>query len=298
MDPRSTTWGEGIREYLGLYAKLHLAESSRRRMSIVLDQFGAHLAGMPEILYLSDINRRHVETYQLTRKEAGKSLATVNADVRHLRAFFRRMKLDGLIQDDPTTGVKLLRVPKRRHTVRSAEEVQLILKAFKSLGQTAWMWFALLIVNTGLRLGEALTLRVDDLDMTAGKLRVRVDEGFLSKDREERIIPLNRAALTALRRRLLIVGRKSGTLLWPSKANTPIDPANARLKLRQAATEAGVLHTTWQSLRKTFASVTAGRIPEQALLTICGWSDARTAKQFYIEREIMNLEAPPIVAEL
>lgn len=298
MDSIPRSWTESVQGYLRLYAALHLAPSSRRRMSIILDQFGSHLSGMPEVLYLSDITRNHIETYQLVRKESGKSPSTVNADVRHLRAFFRRVKLDGLIADDPTTGVKLLKVPKRRKAVRSGSEVELILRAFKTLNQPAWMWFALLIVNAGLRLGEGLALRVDDLDMAAGKLRVRVDDGFMAKDREERTVPLNRAALTALRRRLLIVGAKAGTLLWPSKAGTPIDPANARLALRKAVALAGVPHTTWQSLRRTFASVTAGRIPEQALLSICGWSDARTAKQFYIDREIMNLPPPPIVADL
>lgn len=292
--PPQVAWREGVRLYLGLYARIHLAPSSRRRMTIVLEQFGTHLAGMPEVLYLSDIGRTHIERYQLQRIEAGKSPATVNADVRHLRAFLRRAKLEGWTPIVATDGVKLLRVPKKHHSkIRSPEEVQLIHKAFVKLQLHFWAQFLLVVANTGIRLGEALALRTKDV--VSGKLRIRVEDGFMTKDREERFVPLNPIALMALRRRTLAVGRNPDALLFPSRKGTPIDQANARKFLKLAVKEARVPHTTWHSLRHTFASVTAAKMPEQALMTICGWGDSRTANQHYIHRRMMDLPPPPTV---
>lgn len=279
--------------YLGLYARIHLVASSRRRMTVVLRQFEAHLAALG-VTAIAAVTRPHVESYQLKRIEAGKSPATVNADIRHLRAFLRRAKLDGWTPHVATDGVKLLRVPKRHTTVREPAEVELIAAAFTKLSLQFWAQFLLAVVNTGIRLGEGLALRTNDV--IGGKLRIRVEDGFMAKDKEERLIPLNSVALRILKRRTLAVGRKDGAVLWPSKRGTPIDQANARKFLKKAVKEAGVPHTTWHSLRHTFASVTAAHIPEQALMAICGWADSRTANQHYIHRRIMNLQPPPTVA--
>jgi len=72
---------------------------------------------------------------------------------------------------------------------------------------------ALLIVNSGLRLMEALTLRWDELEMTGGMyegatLYVKSKSENLLKDYEERAVPINDAIRELLLRRRQIVPKK------------------------------------------------------------------------------------------
>jgi integrase len=83
-----------------------------------------------------------------------------------------------------------------------------------------------MIANTGLRLGEALYLRSEDADLEGKRLHVRNRPDHLTKDREDRIVPINEVALAVLRRRKLAAGGDSGAILFPSRAGTPLDRHN------------------------------------------------------------------------
>ena len=66
-----------------------------------------------------------------------------------------------------------------------------------------WRTFVLLALRTGLRVGELLGLRWTDVDTTHGQLRVRRTrwrgQEVLPKGGRERVVPLTREALAALK---------------------------------------------------------------------------------------------------
>jgi site-specific recombinase XerD len=66
-----------------------------------------------ESFALERITRDHVEAYQRARMADGASPATVNAHIRHLRAFLRWCEGEGWIPSDPTRGIRMLKVVKR-----------------------------------------------------------------------------------------------------------------------------------------------------------------------------------------
>jgi integrase/recombinase XerC len=105
-----------------------------------------------------------------------------------------------------------------------------------------------LILNTGLRASEALSLRLDDVEINARSGRVLVRSG---KGNKERSVPLNKNARQALQNWLDV--RPTGTpYVFTSQKGGQWSSAGARATLQEIARVAGVdahLHT----LRHTFA---------------------------------------------
>lgn len=94
-------------------------------------------------------------------------------------------------------GLRRMRRPTRLPVVLSVEEVRMVLNGMRGMPRLA----AALLYGSGMRVGEALSLRVKDLDLRAGTITVRSGKG--AKDRMA-ILPrrlagsLNRLAMWRL----------------------------------------------------------------------------------------------------
>lgn len=122
-----------------------------------------------------------------------------------------------------------------------------------------------LAVRTGLRRGELLGLRWQDIDFDARVLRVRqqvrrMDKGYevsarLKTPKARRTVPLTDALVTMLRAHKLKLGTRSRTLVFPDKDGEARDPQSitrnfARLVKR---IELGAFH--FHDLRHTFVTM-------------------------------------------
>lgn len=190
------TWTKAVEAYLVEYSPLHHSEKTKRLTGAVLEmfrKFGDEELGIEDFA-VDRVEREHIEKYQRRRIGDNVSPASVSAHVRHLRAFLRWCQRKGWISDDATRGVRMLRVIKRdQGKVLSQEDV-------------LYADLVRLIANTGLRLGEALHLRSEDVDLAGRRLHVRNREDHLLKDREDRVAPLNDVARAVLQRRKLMAG--------------------------------------------------------------------------------------------
>ena len=108
---------------------------------------------------------------------------------------------DGALGRNPVTAVKRPRVTRREASYLTPDEV-------RALGGRGHPLRATLLVNTGLRRGEALALQWSDVDLEAGTLRVRgtlarvngkleVTEPKTAKSK--RAVPLSEVAVRTLR---------------------------------------------------------------------------------------------------
>ncbi len=97
--------------------------------------------------------------------------------------------------------MKAVREPEKEIRVLSPEEVGKLLDACPSL---RWRAFIALAVTTGMRRGELLALRWEDVDLEAGTVWVRNTESHLTKSRKNRVLgllPEAAALLGQLRRK-------------------------------------------------------------------------------------------------
>jgi integrase len=171
---------------------------------------------------------------------------------------------------------QLIRAPQVRRqelaTLSKQRTQQLIAKA--EADDSTYGDAIIVAVHTGLRMGELLGLKWEDLDLEQGRLSVRRSlqhvhgEGFVLQPpktpHSRRTVPLGETALQALgrQRRRQVEGRlllgpdyPEPELVFASAVGTPVFPANLRRALERLLALAGVPRVRFHDLRHTHASL-------------------------------------------
>ena len=123
------------------------------------------------------------------------SRATVARKVAAVRAFFRYLRREGFVEDDPAA---LVVAPKREQKVPahlSVDEMSQLLETpdvSTPLGRRDRAILELFYAS-GIRLSELVALDLEDVDLAGRMVRV------MGKGRKERIVPFNQKAAGALR---------------------------------------------------------------------------------------------------
>ena len=133
-----------------------------------------------------------------TRK--GLSRRTVARKLSATRAFFRYLHVEGLLPANPTRAVRAPRAERRLPGHLGRGEVESLFRLVEAgaskntLAGTRDLVIIELLYGSGLRLSELHGLDMQDLDLVGDQVKVR------GKGRKERIVPLTRAAVSAVRR--------------------------------------------------------------------------------------------------
>jgi integrase/recombinase XerD len=122
------------------------------------------------------------------------SASTVNRKAACLRSFYRHLRREEIVEDDPAAALAPPRRGRKLPHVLSLEEVQHLLAQPRGDEPTAIRDRALLelMYACGLRASETIGLDVGDVDIKEGSLRAR------GKGSKERIVPVGGKAATAL----------------------------------------------------------------------------------------------------
>lgn len=220
---------------------------------------------------LDRVKPTDVEGMVLALRAAGKSDATVRQVYTVLRAVLDAAVRDGLLGANPAEAVKRPGVARKEAKHLGGEDLRRLLDEGD---KGRYGRLLRLLALTGLRRGEALALRWQDVDLDRGTLRVA---GTLSRvngsltitepktDRSRRSVPLPLHAVEVLRRqkerqdeeRWQAAGAKAWTesgLVFTTEAGTPVDPRNALRALRVAAKAAGLEDVGLHTLRHSAAT--------------------------------------------
>lgn len=207
---------------------------------------------------LASITPLDIESWKSTRLQATRGLGSgrvqrispvsVNSNLRVIRAAFGYAVRWGLLEKNPMATVTFLRVPERSRAHLSLSDLQLLLSRIPE----RWLRdMVLLGVLTGLRRGEMLHLRWQDVDLGKRILRVENGPGFRTKSGKPRVVPLNHSAVTLLRQ-----GRAHGQSdMVFSAGGRPLTPSWVTHRFKHRIRVAGLpedIH--FHSLRHTFAS--------------------------------------------
>jgi integrase/recombinase XerD len=123
------------------------------------------------------------------------STATVNRKAACLRSFYRHLRREEAIEDDPAARLETPRRGKKLPEVLSYGEVQRLLAQPRGDDPVTVRDRALLelMYASGLRASETTSLGVGDVDLDHGILRAR------GKGSKERLVPIGGKAIVALR---------------------------------------------------------------------------------------------------
>lgn len=134
-----------------------------------------------------------------------------------------------------------------------------------------WTSMIRVAIRTGLRRGELLGLRWDDVDFAGGRLIVRQAivrrRVTTPKGRRAREVPLAASALAALKAQRHL----RGPLVWCYPDGTSLAPRLLARELERTRRRAGLRPIGWHVLRHTFASHLAMRgVPILTIRELCG----------------------------
>ena len=180
-----------------------LPKLAARSRPEVLTSFG-HFARIIKPVRMSTVKSATIDDFAAKRRqEKGKkkgetvSPATVNKDLRHLRATFRKAKRWGYIASVPDFDLE--REPKRLPTYVSGEHFAAIYAACdaarmpEGLPYPAADWWRGLIVMaymTGWRISDLLGLRREDLDLEGGYAITRFEDNKGKRDDRVKLHPI------------------------------------------------------------------------------------------------------------
>ncbi|OUN92649.1 site-specific integrase [Pseudoflavonifractor sp. An44] len=192
-----------------------------------------------------------------------------------------------LIHTNPAVGCKLPPLKGKEMKILSQEEIQRFLIQAKAEGMYELF---LLELTTGMRRGELLALRWDDLDFTTGKLRIDKQVcpvGGKLVISEPKTKAANRTIILPAAMVDLLAEYKKGVfsdLMFPSrtKPDQPIDPGYVRKRLQAILKRAGCKKVRFHDLRHTFATLSLENgMDVKTLSTIIGHVSSETTLNTY-----------------
>jgi len=198
---------------------------------------------------LKDLRKGDIQAWLAALSESGLARQTVKNIWSALSSVLRTAVDWGYIKENPAHGVRLPpRQPKAAVFLPTPDQVVQILQQLREPSYT----LLLLLVGTGLRVGEAIGLRRDDIDMSRKSLTVRRDiwHGHVNSPKyaaSERVIPLGPILAEHMQ------GRLDGAGSWVFAGNTgkPLDPRNlAKRQLHPVLDRLGIPRFSWHRLRK------------------------------------------------
>jgi integrase len=220
---------------------------------------------------LSDVSRLDLQDLVEEWIGVGLAASTVGTTLLPLRAIYRRAASRGEIAVNPTAGVELPAVRGGRDRVADPEECEDLLGALKAEDRPIWAT----AMYAGLRRGELLALRVEDVELGSGVIHVRrgwdQQEGEIStKTRKERRVPIATVLRDYLDERLLRLPWDDG-LVFGAGPQTPFATTSLASRAASAWRRGGLAAITLHECRHTFASLMiAAGVNAKALSTYMG----------------------------
>jgi integrase/recombinase XerD len=211
------------------------------------------------------------------------SPATINRKTACLRSFYRHLRREELIHDDPTAALSPPAKSRRLPRVLSYAEVKRLLEGVGGGDAIALRDRAMLEVmyGCGLRVSEAVGLDVNDVDLRRGFVRPH------GKGNKERVVPLGREAAAAVKRYLRagrpeLIGSRSESRLFVNFRGGMLTRQGLYKIIQRHAKEAGLEgRMSPHTLRHSFAThLLSGGCDLRSVQEMLGHADVATTQMY------------------
>ena len=200
----------------------------------------------------------HNDVQDLVDQLVAQDLAasTIGTTVNVLRNIYRLALKRGEVAVNPTTAIEVPAVRSAGKRVAPPDECQRLLAVLPAADRPIWA----AAMYGGLRRGELMALRVEDVDLAGGVIHVRrgwdTVEGEIApkSSKGDRNVPIAGVLRDYLIERKLTLGYSEG-LLFGQTATLPFSPTPLSKRATSAWKDAGLERITLHACRHTFASL-------------------------------------------
>lgn len=240
------TFAEWSKEFLEVYAASNNKPSEQATKKTLLDH---HLVPAFGSARLDRIGVADIEKYKASKLATGRAPKTVNNHLAVLRRMFH-VAIKWRRMSGPAPEIAFLKVAAPPFRFLSFDDSRALLEA----ADAGWRPLILVALRTGLRVGELLALRWEDVDLVNARVMVRqtVYRGQLGspKGGRERQVALSAEAVAVLR---TLPSRFVKSYVFGT-GREPLTPGEVKWPLWRAADGAKLERFSWHVLRHTFAS--------------------------------------------
>ncbi|MFP4354121.1 MAG: tyrosine recombinase [Phycisphaerae bacterium] len=238
-----------------LVVECGLASNTRKAYAHDLQRFAEHLQ-QRKIRKLSDLQPGDIEAFLRFCRNDGLAEPSTGRALSAVRMFCRHLVLEGHLARDVTESVEAPKTFNYLPDTLNAEQIESLLAAPET-GQDRFALrdraILLTLFATGMRASELAGLKVGDLNMRLGIVRV------LGKGRKERIVPIARRALDAAADYLQSTGRNAkkdaGGNLFLTRSGRAVDRKDIYQIVRKYIRRAAIGgHASPHTLRHCFAT--------------------------------------------
>jgi integrase/recombinase XerD len=262
-----------------------LALLAARRAPRTVEAYRRDLAALTEWLGRppADATTEELERFLADGREAGLAPATLARRTAAARAFYRHLQLMGRVTENPAAALDPPRRARRLPRTLSPAEAERLVEAASGIAPRDLRDRALveLLYGAGLRVSEAVGLERGAVDLDS-----RVVRAF-GKGSKERVVPIGRQAVEALRRYLARgrphLDRRHRSEIFLNANGGPLTRAGAFVILRRLAAKAGLeperVHP--HLLRHSFAThMLEGGADLRSLQELLGHADLGTTELY------------------
>jgi len=272
------------------YSKTNHSPSTQKRYRAIIDNFNRFISSYPYITKISQLNPKLLEDYKAFRVEEEASNKTINMELKTIRAILALAKTWGYTKDNPTDGVRFMKIT-NHIAPRFFTEAEC-----KKLLTTCNEWeypIFYTLLNTGMRKSELLNLEWDDIDFNRKKIKLRVKDDWSPKT-SERQIPINESLVGVLKE---LETKKKGRYVFHDKGQQ-IENNRLRKRLMSLTKRCGFPDATkLHTLRHTFAShLVMKGVDLPTVKKLMGHSDIQTTMIYshladeHVDRAVEKLE--------
>jgi integrase len=214
-----------------------------------------HLISMTGDVSLPSLTMQHLDQYKVKRLNDCKgksdekvSAVTVNRELQALRAAMNTAGSWKKLESNPFSNMQQVKIPEKQPHYFSRADFQKLISTIKENWLKEVIIFAVL---TGMRRGEILNLRWQDVDLRRKLITIQSNPTFKTKQGKRRVIPMSEVVYNMLNGKRVYniaeyIFHINGTKIYDDHASKKLKNYVSDIGLN------GKLH--FHSLRHTFAS--------------------------------------------
>ncbi|PIS12203.1 hypothetical protein COT70_02205 [candidate division WWE3 bacterium CG09_land_8_20_14_0_10_47_33] len=276
----------------------HLKERNRAHATILA--YGKDINQLIEFLeeleraHITEITKEDIEAFMAKLLKEGYTPKSVSRKTNAAKTFFRFLKVNEYIADDPAALVAHPKFETKPPRILSEMEYRALRDAVSVDVRT----YALveLLLQTGIRIGELARLRLEDVKFGTGTRDGELNICAFNRH-ECRVIPLNGKAQRALKAYLNTRPVKAKSKqLFITRTGKPLLVRNIRATLKRYFEIAGIKDATVNDLRHTFIAHHLQRGASLVLVSKIAGHKRLSTTEKYLEH--IKVEAKQEKAEL
>jgi len=231
----------------------HLTRRNRRPMTLE-SRVGAIILFLAMIresgkTRLEEVTRRDVEAFLEHEQDRGNKITTIRTKLVSVQAFLRYLVEEEIVPPDIFSRRIRLQMPERLPRAMDPDD---LLKLRSVVGDTRDRAMIMVLLRTGMRIGELLNTKMTDVHMK--ERRIEIYEG--EKNRLGRVVYLSDDAVIALRKWVKVRNPREEYLFYTRMSTDTMSYSTARIIFQRYLVKAGLAHKGYSlhTLRHTFAT--------------------------------------------